>query len=101
MNQTSFEPAPDTISSIIENATQNQRDKYNKSYGSVEDFEGGDPMFSVGKNEQKELRLIVDRDITDNAIEGIFITIQDAIDDAYVNYLNQQQRTTNTGEQTP
>jgi hypothetical protein len=32
-------------------------------------------MFSAGKNEQKELRLIVDRDITDNAIEGIFITI--------------------------
>lgn len=45
-------------------------------------------MFAAGKNEQKELRLIVDRDITDNAIEGIFITIQDAIDDAYVNYLN-------------
>ena len=101
MNQTSSEPADGTISSIIENATQNQRDKYNKRYGSVEDFEGGDPMFSVGKNEQKELRLIVDRDITDNAIEGIFITIQDAIDDAYVNYLNQQQRTTNPGEQTP
>ena len=89
MNQTSFEPAEGTISSIIEKANQNQREKYNKRYGSVEDFEGGDPMFSVGKNEQKELRLIVDRDITNNAIEGIFITIQDAIDDAYVNYLNQ------------
>ena len=76
------------ISSIIENATQNQRDKYKKRFGSQEEFEGGDPMFSAGKNEQKELRLIVDRDITDNAIEGIFITIQDAIDDAYVNYLN-------------
>jgi hypothetical protein len=29
----------------------------------------------ASKAEQKELRLIVDRDISDNAIEGIFITI--------------------------
>ena len=41
------------------------------------------------KNEQKELRLIVDRDISDNAIDGIFITIQDAIDEAHINYVNQ------------
>ena len=95
MNQTSSEEGGNSISSIIDNATQIQRDKFNKRFGSsTDDFEGGDPMFSVGKNEQKELRLIVDRDITDNAIEGIFITIQDAIDDAYVNYLNQQQRCT-------
>ena len=31
---------------------------------------------------QQEQRFIVDRDITDNAIEGIFLTIQDAIDAA-------------------
>ena len=37
-------------------------------------------------NEQHEQRYIVDRDITDNAIEGIFITIQDAIDAAYNSY---------------
>ena len=94
MNQSSSEEGGNSISSIIDNATHIQREKFNKRYGSSlpDDFEGGDPMFSVGKNEQKELRLIVDRDITDNAIEGIFITIQDAIDDAYVNYLNQQQR---------
>lgn len=69
----------ETISSIIETTTQNQRKKYNNRFGPTEDFEGGagDPSFAqgLGKNEQKELRLIVDRDITDNAIEGIFITI--------------------------
>ena len=48
---------------------------------------------------QKELRLIVDRDITDNAIEGIFITIQDAIDEAYCNYVNQCRNTDNADQQ--
>ena len=47
------------------------------------------------KNDQKELRLIVDRDITDNAIEGIFVTIQDAIDEAFTNYVNQCRNTDN------
>jgi hypothetical protein len=82
------------ISSIIENATSIQMEKFNERFGAFvpnsfrETFEGGEPMLTNGKPEQKEMRLIVDRDITDNAIEGIFITIQDAIDDAYVNYLN-------------
>eukprot|EP00356_Strombidium_inclinatum_P007892 CAMPEP_0170480260 /NCGR_PEP_ID=MMETSP0208-20121228/1170_1 /TAXON_ID=197538 /ORGANISM="Strombidium inclinatum, Strain S3" /LENGTH=144 /DNA_ID=CAMNT_0010752779 /DNA_START=83 /DNA_END=517 /DNA_ORIENTATION=+ len=39
-------------------------------------------MSKFNKSEITEQRFIVDRDITDNAIEGIFVTIQDAIDDA-------------------
>ena len=79
-----------SISSIIEQAQERQKDKFEQRFNSSDNFEGGENMYNnMGKNEQKELRLIVDRDITDNAIEGIFITIQDAIDDAYVNYLNQ------------
>lgn len=43
-------------------------------------------------NDQNKQRFIVDRDITDNAIEGIFITIQDAIDAASQSYQNQNNR---------
>jgi hypothetical protein len=38
------------------------------------------------KQAKIEQRFIVDRDITDNAIEGIYLTIQNAIDAASVVY---------------
>ena len=41
--------------------------------------------------EKNETRFIVDRDINDNAIEGIFMTISDAIDAAYQSYTADQQ----------
>ena len=40
--------------------------------------------------EKNETRFIVDRDINDNAIEGIFMTISDAIDAAYQSYTADQ-----------
>lgn len=41
--------------------------------------------------DQKEYRFIVDRDITDNAIQGIFLTIQDAIDHAHQKIIMKNQ----------
>ena len=35
--------------------------------------------------DSNDYRFIVDRDITDNAIQGIFLKVQDAIDHAYTN----------------
>ena len=41
------------------------------------------PSGGTVANIKKEQRYIVDRDITDNVIDGIFLTIQDAVDSAY------------------
>tara|TARA_B110000285_G_scaffold142915_1_gene159707 strand:+ start:86 stop:277 length:192 start_codon:yes stop_codon:yes gene_type:complete len=42
-----------------------------------------------------EQRFIVDRDITDNAIEGIYLTIQNAIDAASVVYQQKMRENPN------